>query len=327
MKISIIIPVYNGEETFDECLKALTSLKYSKNDYEIVIVNDGSTDSSMKIAEQYKSSNSNLRIIDLGKNCGRVVARDTGAKNAAYENLLFIDSRVIAAENILNKIKEINYQPLMAGDLGEDKYKSDLDTLFYLIRRKVYKPYYPQTEYNKELWIDKNNFLKSPKGTTCFFIAKELFFQTSPDVKDKATNDDIILMKNIVFEKEIKLLRHLEVKAKYLQRVNNDTRLWIYQRGIRWADYYLAFLNKYMVGYWIINLILAIFIITTIITSLKYLLLLPLLFAVGMLIAGLYLAENLKDFFVVIKIFPTIFLSFYAGTIKGLIIKTLKSLK
>ena len=137
------------------------------------------------------------------------------------------------------------------GKLDSDfaKYSSDYDTLFYLIRKKIYSPYYPQTKYGKELWIDKNNFSHSPKGTGCMFIARDLFLESLPNSLSKDTSDDTKIMKNIVFKKNIKLLRHTDVKAIYHQRITNNIYSWIHHRGRIWADHYLSFINVYSIFY------------------------------------------------------------------------------
>lgn len=326
MDISIIIPVYNGEETLIECLDAVNILNYDCHSYEIVIVNDGSTDNSLCIAEKYQAINSNIRIVSLPQNSGRIIARETGAKNARFDNLLFVDSRIIVSADILEQINKINYQPLMAGDLGEDKYRSNLDTLFYLIRRKVYKPYYPQTEYQNELWINKDNFLKAPKGTGCFFVNRELFLTSSPDTKSKHTSDDTLLMENIVFKAGIKILKHTAVKAIYRQRVCTNVYGWIYKRGGLWADYYLSFYNKYAVLYMVVNLIILFALIYPMVFSSNTIIFILSLIIGGFTAVAAYLAENAKDFFIVLKTFPVISVVFYWGTIRGLIYKLMQSL-
>ncbi|MCK4979662.1 MAG: glycosyltransferase family 2 protein, partial [Candidatus Delongbacteria bacterium] len=147
MNISIVIPVYNGEETLKKCLDCITDIDYSKKSLDILLVNDGSTDSTLEIAENYK----NIRIITLEQNSGRIIARETGAKEAKYDDILFVDARIEVSKNIIKNIERIDYTPLMAGELSLEKYNSDYDTLFYLIRRKVYAPYFPQNKYRKEL--------------------------------------------------------------------------------------------------------------------------------------------------------------------------------
>lgn len=84
--ISVIIPVYNRENHIKKCLETITNQSY-KN-LEIIVVNDGSTDSSMSIAKQYIDL---IKIIDHPKNQGLSAARNTGIDNATGEYIHFMD--------------------------------------------------------------------------------------------------------------------------------------------------------------------------------------------------------------------------------------------
>ncbi|MFQ5646933.1 MAG: glycosyltransferase [bacterium] len=309
MKISIIIPVYNERETIRACLEALLKQEYRKEDYEIIVVNDCSTDDTRKIVEGCP-----VRRINLEENSGRVIARERGAEAASFDNLLFLDARVIASGDLLKKIGEIGYQPLMAGEQGEDKYRSPFDTLFYLIRKKVYAPYYPQRDWGKELWIDRDNFDRAPKGTTCFFCSRKLFLESIPDIKGKTVNDDTRLLETMV--KKTRLLRHTDLRITYLQRTGWKTVLrHIYERGPRFADYYLNRSSRYS-SWWRIGVTAtAVFLAAAFYYPFlwRYWLLVP----VGLAGTGLFLAENLKDFAIVLIYSPPIILAFTAGIIKG----------
>lgn len=317
MDISIVIPVYNGEETLKLCLDAITNLIIPEGcKLEILLINDGSTDRTKEIASGFP----NIRIIDLEKNMGRVVARETGAKEAEFNDLLFVDARVEVSKNILEKLAELNYSPVMAGGLNDEKYKSDYETFFYLVRRKVYSPYYPQEKYLKELYIDKTNFFKAPKGTTCFFVTRELFLRSLPDSKAKDTSDDTKIMHAIVFKNNIKILRHTKVSIKYHQRTETNIHSWIHHRGRIWADHYLSFINKYSILYAFLSILILILVIKNIFYALLLILSLPVMISV-------YLAEEKKDFFIVIKTLPLLAVLFYVGTIEKLFKRVTGSFK
>lgn len=83
--ISVIIPVYNRETYLQKCLDVISSQTY-KN-LEIIVVNDGSTDNSMRIAKQYKT----VKIIEHNSNRGQSAARNTGITNATGKYIHFMD--------------------------------------------------------------------------------------------------------------------------------------------------------------------------------------------------------------------------------------------
>lgn len=62
MKLSIIVPVYNTEEYLKECLDSVTP--QLTDDMEVILVNDGSTDGSQKICEEYQEKYSQVRLIN-----------------------------------------------------------------------------------------------------------------------------------------------------------------------------------------------------------------------------------------------------------------------
>lgn len=310
MKISVIVPVYNGKDTICECLEALLGQDYPKDDYEVIVVDDGSLDDTVEVVEKHP-----VRLIELEQNYGRVIAREKGACAASYDNLLFVDARVIVAQNILAQIARINYQPLMAGEQGEDKYRSPFDTLFYLIRKRIYAPYYPQRNWGEELWISQDNFDKAPKGLTIFFCSRQFFLQSLPQTKGKTVNDDTRILKAMVGER--KLLRHTDLKITYLQRTHwREVLRHIYERGPRFADYYLGGASRYY-NLWQAGLFLffAFFSLSLFFPPFFYYGLLALGF--GLLCVGLILSENVKDLSIVLIYFPLVCVTFIAGIIKG----------
>lgn len=86
--ISIIVPVYNAENTIDKCV--LSILEQSYENFELILINDGSSDSSLSVIEKY-NSDSRVRIIDK-ENEGASQTRNRGIRESKGEYLLFIDS-------------------------------------------------------------------------------------------------------------------------------------------------------------------------------------------------------------------------------------------
>lgn len=103
MKYSIIVPAYNTEKYIDKCLKSIFSNTY-KN-FEVIIVNDGSTDNTEDIIKKYIKKYDNIIYIKQ-KNMGLSIARNNGVKKSNGDYLLFIDSDDYVDKNLLKNINE-----------------------------------------------------------------------------------------------------------------------------------------------------------------------------------------------------------------------------
>lgn len=88
-KISIIIPVYNVEQYIAKCLNSLC--KQTLQDIEIICINDGSTDNSLKILQEFASNDSRIILLNQS-NKGQSAARNLGISQAHGEYLGFVDS-------------------------------------------------------------------------------------------------------------------------------------------------------------------------------------------------------------------------------------------
>ena len=95
-KFSIIVPVYNVEKYIGKCLESIKNQTYK--DYEVIVVNDGSTDKSMEIAKEY-----NVKVINT-KHVSVSEARNIGVKHATGEYLMFLDSDDFWDNKLLEEI-------------------------------------------------------------------------------------------------------------------------------------------------------------------------------------------------------------------------------
>lgn len=103
MLFSIIVPVYNVEPYLEECLRSV--LEQSFADYEILLVNDGSTDNSGQICEDFAKKDPRIRVFHQ-RNSGLSVARNVAMKAAQGDYFVFVDSDDALAENALQTISE-----------------------------------------------------------------------------------------------------------------------------------------------------------------------------------------------------------------------------
>lgn len=101
---SIIVPVYNQERYLDQCVKSV--LEQSFTDYELILVNDGSTDSSGSICDNYAKEDSRIKVIHK-ENGGLVSARKAGASVASAKYVVILDSDDYMISGSLNHIAEI----------------------------------------------------------------------------------------------------------------------------------------------------------------------------------------------------------------------------
>lgn len=104
MKFSILVPVYNVEKYLEQCVDSLLLQDYN-GEYEIILVDDGSTDSSGSICDRYAKQNPSIVKVIHKKNEGVVSARKTGIDNATGEVCLFIDSDDFVETNLLSTVE------------------------------------------------------------------------------------------------------------------------------------------------------------------------------------------------------------------------------
>lgn len=97
MKLSVIIPCYNAADTLAQQLEALANQEWSKP-WEIIVADNGSTDDSMAILEQYRTKLPQMRIVDASQYQGSAYARNKGAAVAQGEAIAFCDADDEVAE-------------------------------------------------------------------------------------------------------------------------------------------------------------------------------------------------------------------------------------
>ena len=305
MKFSVIICTSNGEETLFRCLDAVKAIDFPKNNLEVIVVDNASTDRTFRIISGY-----DIRVIGCREHVSNSKAMILGADNALYPNLLFIGQRTVVKKDILKKIKEISYSPLISGELNIDKYRSGHDTFNYLINSKMYNPHFPQKKFGKELWISKKNFGKTFKNDAVFFIEKDLFKKLMSSGFD-LTNSNNDLYRKIVYDYKIKILSHTGIDVEHISDYRVRTNRQIVENGYRWAKRNLSKFNLFSFTYYLIHIVILMILIMYPNESIAVFLGFYLLFLI-------YLSETKKDFWILFKTAPGEILRFYSGTIKYL---------
>lgn len=102
MKFSVLIPVYNSEKYLKECLQSILDQSY--NDYEIILVDDGSTDSSPQICDDYQNKYPDIIKVIHQKNSGQLVSRVNAIKSASGDYCIFLDSDDLIVDSALETL-------------------------------------------------------------------------------------------------------------------------------------------------------------------------------------------------------------------------------
>lgn len=101
---SILIPVYNSEKYLPECITSI--LNQTFQNYEVILVNDGSTDSSAQICNQYAKQDKRIKVIHQ-ENQGPLIARITAFNNASGDFIIYMDSDDYWDKGLLDSLQSI----------------------------------------------------------------------------------------------------------------------------------------------------------------------------------------------------------------------------
>lgn len=100
--VSVIVPTYNAETTIGICLSNI--LAQHQEPFEIIVVNDASTDNTVHFVKQLQQKSKKIRLITLKKNSGAGIARNVGAHAAKTELLVFLDADCVPHKEWLNNL-------------------------------------------------------------------------------------------------------------------------------------------------------------------------------------------------------------------------------
>ncbi|MEO5627717.1 MAG: glycosyltransferase family 2 protein [Candidatus Saccharimonadales bacterium] len=203
-QVSAIIPTYNGSSWLPKTVpKVEAALKAANLEQaEILIIDDGSTDDTVQVAQNLKTSYP-LRVVSQ-KNSGRFMARKKGALEAKYDFTLFVDTRVFISPGslkyALDKYDGTKNTQVWNSHVVLDKtgniYARFWDAIAYVAWRKYFAN-------PRDISYGVDEFDLYPKGTTCFLIprrvlidANKWFEKNTKDINN--SNDDTLLLRRIV---------------------------------------------------------------------------------------------------------------------------------
>ena len=141
-KVSIIIPMYNSKDYILDCLKNIQ--KQSYKNFEVLVIDDGSSDDSVKICEKYIKKNKiqNIKILTK-ENGGPSSARNFGIRKANSEFICFVDSDDSITEDYLLKLLNNKDDLVISGYIDRfktsDKYIGVVDKKIVVNKNRVEK--------------------------------------------------------------------------------------------------------------------------------------------------------------------------------------------
>ncbi len=209
MNVSFVIIAYNEERNIANAINSIIGQK-NLNDYEIIVVNDGSKDNTANEVKKISDNNKNVKLIDLRENKGRDNARKTGVSHAKGNYVAFIDADIILPTNwLLTCLEEIKNYDAVGGIAVPDGDSTYIYNKFNL-KPKVKEP---TTELT---------------GNNCFY-KKELLKHIEFDPKAKDGEDFDI---NERLKKEGYKLKTINIVVEHRELKDfKKTFKWLYQSG------------------------------------------------------------------------------------------------
>ena len=188
--ITVVVPIYNMGQYLKRAVDSI--LKQTYKNYEIILVNDGSTDNSLEIANQIIKENPKIKIVSK-QNGGLSSARNAGIDNSSGDYIIFPDPDDWVLENYLEVLVNLHL-----------KYKSQLEISGYYIQYDG-KKINPHENKTKQLF-DKNTALQHLMSSKwfCGFAWNKLYHM------------DIIKKNNLTFDTELGMAQDLHFAFRYI---------------------------------------------------------------------------------------------------------------
>ena len=228
--ISVIICVYNTEEYLNECLKSVCT--QTLQNIEIICVDDGSTDGSLKILKKYADKDERIKIIEQ-ENQGLSVSRNNALKIAQGDYIVFIDADDFIISSALEKI----YQRMQLDQLDMLSYSgvNFESTIKYEEENKYWGFHYMPDGFNCRCfnWSDCRKFMTKMAVSSCltaykrsFIVAEDLLFP--PHL---CFEDNLFFIKAITKAQRVGIMRD----KLYHRRIHSTsiTQNW----NVHFADY------------------------------------------------------------------------------------------
>jgi len=269
--LSVIIPAYNVQNTICKSIESV--LKQNFFDYEIIIIEDVSTDSTYDICKKFIHYK-NINIIKMAKNSGLGAVRNVGIRKSHGDYILFLDSDDWIDADSLYKIREIISSNILC-DLyafSFSLYDSEHNRLFKEnnnLPNKIVLGIDALKDYinsNERIWsacskIYKTSFLREnniyfPEGILyedAFFLIKSFFYSKKILYSDvilgifdrSETRKSIMREKNIRYSNYLSTLKNISLQMQFLKELNNNEDLLINRSKYFTSGHHLDNILKY----------------------------------------------------------------------------------
>ena len=261
-KISIIIPAYNAEKYINECIDSiLKNSKESLNQTEIIVINDGSTDRTLKKLEKYKENN--IIHVYTTKNQGVSAARNYGIKLAKGDWITFIDADDKVTEGFVNQnINELNNSALLKTTISTNNYNNQIKdkttiSIQHLLSKLTYGEmpafifsYFFKKDIVKQIHFNKNiHFMEDSlflieylnKTKEKYNVETNLASYLYNNNQCSASNNSKNIIRNILDAEQVFLLRFKDQNID--RRRAQAYKLKIYENQISKIDNQTDFIN------------------------------------------------------------------------------------
>ena len=223
MKFSIIIPVYNASKYLEQCLTSIVNQKI--NNFEVICINDGSTDNSLDILENFRKKYNFFKIITQN-NMGQGIARNIGIKNAKGEYICFIDPDDYISPNYISSLTDFcsHNSPEVLQFNFKYIFEDNPDKIVYYNKSEIIENY-SNIELNDKLFynykdLTKNNILHIMHNAWGGIYKKE-FLEKNNIVfgKYRFLEDNIFCNKILIYAEKIFYID----KYIYYYRIRKDS--------------------------------------------------------------------------------------------------------
>ncbi len=305
LAISIVIPAYNSEGWITKTVEYIdAAVGRSPFTVEVVMINDGSTDNTLAEMQalQPKSKRLTYKIVDLGKNKGRYLARRAGVAAAQHDSLLFIDSRVFIDKDSLKYLaKKLADDPnqVWNGHVHVAKEGNVFARFWDALVCIAWRRYFA---HPREVSYGVDDFDYYPKGTGFFFVPKKLLKQAMSVFEKRGgdlmfSSDDTLLIRYIASKQPI----HLSPDFSCVYNGRSTLKRFLvhaYHRGQFFVDGFFRPGNRFfmpLLGVLAVSLAGLLALLLWPVAILKLLVVLLLIGTVALFVGGLVLRLTWKD--------------------------------